>query len=572
MSILTAQMSVLCGQPKQNLQRILSLIEQGRAQKADLLVFPELCISGAYVGDLLHSREFVNQCQEASFAIAARAEGISVVFSNLYQDEDGNLYNQVYLAQNGHLRPVATALAPAFIPNAYGEYVPSKEMELISLTIDGREQRIGFLLGDYFLEDMPAAVEGADLLIDLSQRPIFFDRDLTPPLALDADYLLVNACGMLNTGKSCYLLAGNSRYYDHGRLLSAAPYFAEGLYNLFTGESSVALPDEDTLLREALVQGAGTFLKQINCHNAVIGLSGGIDSALAACVYSQAIGSENVYLISMPTQYNSSTTKSLAAELARTLGCPFSVIPVEDSARSLQQALEQASFQGADGYSCNLRLSDLGWENLMARERGRVLAAAASASGGIFTCNGNKAELTVGYATFYGDLAGGFAAQADLWKYQVYQASRAFQALLPDTPMDKIASIRPSAELSWNQSVDKGLGDPLQYAYHDYLLRYWVEGQGSLLSALEAYAANELDELIGCQPGLSKRYFPTAAEFTADLERWWKQYRGIGIAKRIQAPPLLALSSHPFGEPLPQMQSPVWFDPAYEQLKEQLCR
>jgi len=120
--------------------------------------------------------------------------------------------------------------------------------------------------------------------------------------------------------------------------------------------------------------------------------------------------------------------------------------------------------------------------------------------------------------------------------------------------------------------VDEGLGDPLQYDYHDYLFRYWVEKNGGLLEALEAYAADTIDALLGCKPGLKKQYFPTADQFASDMERWWKQYRGIGVAKRIQAPPLLALSSRPFGEASPQSQLSVWIDEAYLQRKEQLCR
>ncbi|MDO4733241.1 MAG: NAD(+) synthase, partial [Bacillota bacterium] len=499
----------------------------------------------------------------------AQATGSSrVLFSNPELDAEGKLHNRVFLAEKGELRPLSAAMAKSFVPNAYMDFIMELGGEAFSLSIDGQERRIAVLLGDFTEKELPESLISADLLIDLSQRPLFFDRDPTPPLALERDYIQVNGCGILNSGSACYLLPGGSRCYSYGRLDFVAPCFKPGLYSCF---GSVELPEQDELLREGLVAGVSAFMKQINCGKAVIGLSGGIDSALAACIYSRALGPENVYLISMPTRYNSEKTKSLAEELAAALSCPFAVIPVEEDALRLREQIEKAEFSIAGLGREKLHLGDLAWENLMARERGRILAAASSALGGIFTCNGNKAELTVGYATFYGDLAGGFAAQADLWKHQVYAASRAFQQILPEAPMDRIAAIRPSAELSWKQAVDEGLGDPLLYDYHDHLLRYWVEKGGSILEALRAYDAAELEELLGCAPGLVKGYFPTREHFIEDLERWWKQYRGIGIAKRIQAPPLLALSSHPFGEALPQSQLPVLFDTAYLQCRERKC-
>ena len=190
--------------------------------------------------------------------------------------------------------------------------------------------------------------------------------------------------------------------------------------------------------------------------------------------------------------------------------------------------------------------------------------------GGIFTCNGNKAELSVGYATFYGDLAGAFAAQADLWKHQVYRASSYFQTLYPDAPLDEIAAIRPSAELSENHDVTKGLGDPLIYAYHDYLLAYWVERNADIYHALFHYEQGDLESVLGCEPGLCRRNFPTAAAFIEDLERWWRLYQGTAIAKRIQAPPLLALSARPFGEEHPESQGAVYYSNAYRNLKARL--
>ena len=171
-------------------------------------------------------------------------------------------------------------------------------------------------------------------------------------------------------------------------------------------------------------------------------------------------------------------------------------------------------------------------ENIMARERARILAAAAAGLDAIFTCNGNKAELAVGYATFYGDLAGAFAVEADLWKYQVYEAANWFQNIFSEAPLTEIAAIRPSAELSLAQDVTKNLGDPLSYDYHDYLLKSWVEEDQTPTNTLRAYMDGCLESDIGCKKGLIDSLFKDTAAFIADVEYWWRMYRGYRGGKK----------------------------------------
>mgnify|MGYP000225917687 CR=1 FL=1 len=161
---------------------------------------------------------------------------------------------------------------------------------------------------------------------------------------------------------------------------------------------------------------------------------------------------------------------------------------------------------------------------MQARDRSsRILSALSAAFGGIFTCNANKTETTVGYGTLYGDLAGAFAATADLWKYQIYHLGR----LLNDwyeSPVipEGIFTVKPSAELSEKQDVTKGMGDPLIYEYHDYLLKSFVEPWQRLCpeDLLTWYAEGSLEAHIGCHARVQD-LFPTAKAFTEDLERWW---------------------------------------------------
>jgi NAD+ synthase (glutamine-hydrolysing) len=168
----------------------------------------------------------------------------------------------------------------------------------------------------------------------------------------------------------------------------------------------------------------------------------------------------------------------------------------------------------------------------------------------VFTCNANKTEATVGYTTLYGDLAGYVANIADLWKGEVYALGRYLNASVFPAPVipNGCFDITPSAELSSAQDVDKRMGDPLVYPYHDCLFRSWIEwwDRATPEEILEWYADGSLEQRLGYS-GRIRDLFPDAGAFVADLERWWEQYQVMGVAKRIQAPPVLAVKRRAFG-------------------------
>jgi NAD+ synthase (glutamine-hydrolysing) len=203
-----------------------------------------------------------------------------------------------------------------------------------------------------------------------------------------------------------------------------------------------------------------------------------------------------------------------------------------------------------------------------------VLAGLAAAFGGGFTCNANKSELTVGYSTLYGDQAGFLAALADLWKHQVYALGEYLNrsvygfAVIPQG----IFRLPPSAELSPNQAVDRGKGDPLVYPYHDYLFRAFMErwNRATPEDILSWYAEGQLEKQLGCEAGLVGRLFSGPAPFITDLEHWWKLYTGMGVAKRIQAPPVLAVTRRAYGFDHREAQNPTHFTREYLRLKAQL--
>ena len=573
MSIAIAQMRIFPGQPQKNKKHMLKMIQGAKESNAEMIIFPELCLSGLLLGDLYDSNYFLEECIESGREIAAAALDIKIIFGNLYREGE-KLFNSVFLGEAGQLKRLNPAVGNSRIVGSYDIFSGAEPERTYDFILDGKVCRLGFCLGNFSLTDYPFATESPDILVDLSVKPVFLDKpDLQKP-SLTCRFISLNCIGMQSSGKTNYCFSGGSYFQNpDGKIVALGNTFTEGLYFWGCEDNKISLfPVKNEHFPEALCMGLEYFLQSINCKRAVIGLSGGVDSALAACIYTQVLGPDNVYLLSMPSRFNSATTKKLAAYLAASLGCPYSEMSIESQVNFFLSGLRDTDFVNQQEKRTSLEISGPVMENIQARDRMRILAATAASLDAIFTCNGNKAELSVGYATFYGDLAGAFAAQADLWKYQVYQAIDFFHSMYPDSPLDKIAALRPSAELSPEQDVEKGLGDPLHYEYHDFLLRSWVEEAKDIANTLEAYLQNKLENEIGCANGLVTKLFPNSNAFITDLEYWWRMYRGTGVAKRLQSPPLLALSSHPFGEPKSQVQGPVWFSNEYEKLKHKACK
>jgi len=240
--------------------------------------------------------------------------------------------------------------------------------------------------------------------------------------------------------------------------------------------------------------------------------------------------------------------------------------------------LDGAQIASLDGaHSAPISLAGFVMENVQARDRSsRILAALAAAFGGVFTCNANKAELTVGYSTLYGDLGGFLALIGDLWKGEVYALGRYLndEVFGREAIPEGIFNVVPSAELGAHQSVDEGKGDPLIYPYHDRLFFSWVQrwNRATPEEILEWYAAGTLNSELGLDLSVADVYrlFPDAQGFVRDLERWWNLYNGIAVAKRVQAPPILAISSRAFGFDHRESLGAPFYSVRYREMRERL--
>ena len=553
MKIALISMEVVPGRPDRNAATMRGKIAEAKAAGADLALFPALSLSGLFLGGVWKQPAFLRDCASYAEEIAAAADGITVVFGNAAEAEICTGVRRTLMeARDGVLCEVAHSP----LHGAGNQFAP-------------------------LLYEMPN--ENTILAADASPFPICFGASALAKTAHEKrkNIFYINTLGLQDKGKTVYAFPGRAYVFSAaGERVTMSPAYTEGITVVDTdalpapilSHAEPPIAPIHRMLRYAVQK----FLARIHMERVVIGISGGIDSAVAAALYVDAIGAENVLLINMPSRFNSATTKGLAAQLADNLGCRHMIVPIEESVAHTVTQLTEIPIMGkpaAEGE--HLTISSFVRENIQARDRsGRVLSTVAAAWGAGFTCNANKAESTVGYATLYGDQAGFLSALADLWKYQVYDLARYLneavygQEVIPQGIID----IVPSAELSDAQNVDEGKGDPIRYPYHDHLFRAFAENNETPEDILAHYAEGNLDAHIGCEHGLVGTYFPTTADFIADLERWWRLYTGMAVAKRIQSPPLLSVTGRAYGSDHPESQIGAYETIAYRTLKEKLQR
>ena len=303
-------------------------------------------------------------------------------------------------------------------------------------------------------------------------------------------------------------------------------------------------------LYDGLVYGIKKFFEQNQLKKAVIGISGGIDSALSTSLLVAALGKEKVIGINMPSKYNSKITKKSAEKLAKNLRIEYKIIPIQNSVDLTKKQLENSGF----------RINEMILENIQARDRGsRILAGVAASVGGVIINNSNKTEMALGYTTLYGDMNGAICPIADLYKWEVYKLAEYINKINKKEIIPKeIFEIVPSAELSDKQDVTRGKGDPILYPYHDKLIRAFVEFRKDPMEILEWYDKKIIEIEMHLEKGLIKKYFKNRDEFKKDLEEKWKLFK-LSYFKRIQAPPIIAVSRRAFGYDLRESQNKAYF-------------
>lgn len=472
-----AQLNFLVGDVAGNLAKIESAIQEARDRFApDLVVFPELTLTGYPPEDLLHHPGLRQQVEAAEARLAALATDTAVLVGFPEYVAEG-IYNTAALYVDGREQ---ARYRKQIRPN-YSVF--DEKRYFLRGTASCVTELRGIRLGLTICEDLwhpgqaaQAAAEGADILLNISASPyeigkqqqraeVFGQRARESGRPL----LTVNhVCGQ----DELVFDGGSFSMAADGTVAARAPEFEAGLYPVdfesvdgqwqpVPGEVHVRASEAESMYG-AIVLGVRDYVEKNGFPGAVIGLSGGIDSALTLAIAVDALGAERVRAVMMPSRYTADISLRGAEEEAQRLGVQYAVIAIEPAFDAFLNMLEPA-FAGA--------AEDTTEENIQARCRGIVLMALSNKTGRVVLTTGNKSELAVGYATLYGDMAGGFAPIRDVFKTRVYDLARYRNSLAYVIPQEVIDR-PPSAELRADQKDSDSLPD---YAELDRILEAYIE-------------------------------------------------------------------------------------------------
>jgi len=510
MRLALAQINAVVGDLDGNVARIVGRLREARNAGADLVLFPELAITGYPPEDLLFRPGFLREARRAIEQIAAEATDVAALVGVPWLDRD--LYNGCAICAGGELKAV---YPKRFLPN-YGVFdevryfQPGRELFLLQMG----EALIGPTVCEDIWQPGPPATDlalaGALVIANISASPFHVGKGLEREEMLitrardNACWVaLVNAVG----GQDELIFDGHSVVIDEeGEVVARAPSFEEALLVVDIDVSTAiarrlvdarrrALASEREIpnppvidvgkpraqkgpvkpyvaeplgeleqMRRALELGLSDYVEKNGFQEIVIGVSGGIDSALTAALSVEALGPERVHCVSMPSRYSSKETRRDAEKLAEDLATSFLEIPIDPIFDGFAKALEPV-FDG--------RETDITEENLQARIRGTLLMALSNKFGWLVVATGNKSELSVGYSTLYGDMAGGFALLKDVFKTDVFRLARhlnerAGRELIPESIIERA----PSAELRDDQKDEDSLPP---YPALDKVLKAYVE-------------------------------------------------------------------------------------------------
>lgn len=530
MKIAVAQLNFHVGNFESNTKKIIKCIAEAKTQQVDLIVFSELAICGYPPRDFLEFDDFVEKCMASIHEVAKVSEGISVIVGGPSKNDTGkgkSLFNSAFVITNQKIEKVIhKTLLPTYdVFDEYRYFEPNRSFEVVRVA--GKKVGVAICedlwnVGDNPLYTKTPAIElknkGAELIVNISASPFSYNQDFERKKVLGENTnktgLPIVYCNHVGAQTELIFDGGSFFMNADGTVASQEEFFKEGiLVSDFDGSSfekeSVKTGSKIELIHDAIVLGIQDYFKKLNFQKAIVGLSGGIDSAVTFALAARALGSENVFGVLMPSQFSSEHSIADAKKLAENIRAPFEVIPIEDIYHAYEEKLHPMFKDLPFG---------LAEENLQARTRGVLLMAISNKFGHIVLNTSNKSEAAVGYGTLYGDMCGGLSVLGDVYKTEVFDLARFINKDAEVIPENTIIK-PPSAELRPDQKDSDSLPD---YMVLDKVLFEYIENRKGPRELVK----------MGVDENLVKRVLKMV---------------NVNEYKRYQTPPILRVSPKAFG-------------------------
>ncbi len=484
MKIALAQINYHIGNFNSNKKKILNSIAKAKEEGADLVVFSELAVSGYPPRDFLEFDDFVNQCNQTVNEIAIECIGIAAIIGLPTHNNNPKgkpLYNSAAFIENGKIKSLThkTLLPNYDIFDEYRYFEPNSSFKLI----DFKGKKIALTICEdlwnvqdnplYTLNPMDEFIsQNPDLIINIAASPFNYHQTKIRKEVLkrNAEKYELPLFYVNHVGAQTELLfdGGSLVMNSKGKIVEELKYFAEDfrIINLEELENKKPKPintlGEIASIHTALVMGVKNYFEKLGFKKAILGLSGGIDSAVTAAIAAEALGTENVYNVLLPSRFSSDHSINDSIKLVKNYGMPYDTIEIEDAFNTFENTLKP--------YFKNLPFN-IAEENLQARTRGVILMALSNKFGYILLNTSNKSEAAVGYGTLYGDMNGGLSVIGDAYKTQVFELARYINRngeMIPENIITK----PPSAELRPDQKDSDSLPD---YDILDVILYQYIE-------------------------------------------------------------------------------------------------
>ncbi len=522
-----------------NTKKIISAINEAKLKGAEIAVFSELAICGYPPLDMLENKDFINKCEKAIQQICEHCYEIATIVGSpvINTDEFGKkLYNAAIFIEEGKIKSIhKKSLLPSYdVFDEYRYFEPNRNWE----TVNFKNENIAITICEdlwvnqpiensftrqklYTFSPMDELIKfSPTLMINIASSPFSFNHAETRKTVLSENAKKYNLpliyVNQIGANTELIFDGGSMAINKSGNVFYELPYFEEAVSIIDTTSTELQKNNNTAnnnssieKIHKALILGIRDYFNKVGFKKAILGLSGGIDSALVLVLAEQALGKENVHALLLPSRYSSQHSISDALILASNLGVTYDLISIESAFSSFENSLLPI-FEG--------KQPDITEENIQARVRGTLLMAYSNKFGNILLNTSNKSEAAVGYGTLYGDMAGGLSVIGDLYKTQVYQLANYINSHGEIIPRNTIIK-PPSAELRPDQKDSDSLPE---YDVLDKILFEYIEQK------------TPLEEIV--EQGFEKQIVEKVIRLVNTNEY-----------KRFQTPPILRVSSKAFG-------------------------